>query len=170
MDSGHHAYTGSSGSVVAAIAPWNFPLMLESWKVTGKTIAGAAAANLVPVSLELGGKGANIVFDDADLDNAVAWSIRAICRRGPGLPGRVAAERHGLHPGPVPRTGLRRTEGRNGLQLLLRPRPARPVGGDGDSGIGREGGTFSREFFTEPKAVVMPLSEPDRRSSPAGSV
>jgi len=23
------------------------------------------------------------------------------------------------------------------------------------SGIGREGGTFSREFFTEPKAVVM---------------
>jgi aminomuconate-semialdehyde/2-hydroxymuconate-6-semialdehyde dehydrogenase len=45
---------------------------------TGKTIARAAAANLVPVSLELGGKGANIVFDDADLDNAVAWSIRAI--------------------------------------------------------------------------------------------
>ena len=27
--------------------------------------------------------------------------------------------------------------------------------GVGDSGIGREGGTFSREFFTEPKAVVM---------------
>jgi acyl-CoA reductase-like NAD-dependent aldehyde dehydrogenase len=26
---------------------------------------------------------------------------------------------------------------------------------DTDSGIGREGGTFSREFFTEPKAVVM---------------
>ena len=79
MDSGHHAYTRfEPAGVVAAIAPWNFPLMLESWKVTGKTIAGAAAANLVPVSLELGGKGANIVFDDADLDNAVAWSIRAI--------------------------------------------------------------------------------------------
>ena len=30
-----------------------------------------------------------------------------------------------------------------------------PFGGAGDSGIGREGGTFSREFFTEPKAVVM---------------
>jgi aminomuconate-semialdehyde/2-hydroxymuconate-6-semialdehyde dehydrogenase len=149
MDSGHHAYTRfEPAGVVAAIAPWNFPLMLESWKVapalawgntvvlkpaedtpasasimarlaleaglppgvlnvlhgygpdsagaaltahpgvdritftgesgTGKTIARAAAANLVPVSLELGGKGANIVFDDADLDNAVAWSIRAI--------------------------------------------------------------------------------------------
>ena len=34
-------------------------------------------------------------------------------------------------------------------------RVARPFGGVGDSGIGREGGTFSREFFTEPKAVVM---------------
>jgi len=30
-----------------------------------------------------------------------------------------------------------------------------PFGGVGDSGIGREGGNFSREFFTEPKAVVM---------------
>ncbi len=32
-----------------------------------------------------------------------------------------------------------------------------PFGGVGDSGVGREGGTFSREFFTEPKAVVMQL-------------
>ena len=32
-----------------------------------------------------------------------------------------------------------------------------PFGGVGDSGIGREGGTFSREFFTEPKAVVMEI-------------
>ena len=29
--------------------------------------------------------------------------------------------------------------------------------GVGDSGIGREGGTFSCEFFTEPKAVVMQI-------------
>ena len=26
-----------------------------------------------------------------------------------------------------------------------------------ESGVGREGGTFSREFFTEPKAVVMQI-------------
>jgi aminomuconate-semialdehyde/2-hydroxymuconate-6-semialdehyde dehydrogenase len=32
-----------------------------------------------------------------------------------------------------------------------------PFGGFGDSGVGREGGTFSREFFTEPKAVVMAI-------------
>ena len=32
-----------------------------------------------------------------------------------------------------------------------------PFGGFGDSGWGREGGDFSREFFTEPKAVVMAI-------------
>jgi aminomuconate-semialdehyde/2-hydroxymuconate-6-semialdehyde dehydrogenase len=32
-----------------------------------------------------------------------------------------------------------------------------PFGGVGDSGVGREGGSFSREFFTEPKAVVMQI-------------
>jgi aminomuconate-semialdehyde/2-hydroxymuconate-6-semialdehyde dehydrogenase len=32
-----------------------------------------------------------------------------------------------------------------------------PFGGVGDSGIGREGGDFSRKFFTEPKAVVMQI-------------
>jgi aminomuconate-semialdehyde/2-hydroxymuconate-6-semialdehyde dehydrogenase len=45
---------------------------------TGRIIARAAAANLTPVSLELGGKGANLVFADADLDSAVQWSINAI--------------------------------------------------------------------------------------------
>jgi aminomuconate-semialdehyde/2-hydroxymuconate-6-semialdehyde dehydrogenase len=149
MDTGHHAYTRyEPAGVVAAIAPWNFPLMLESWKVapalawgntvvlkpaedtpvsatilarlareagippgvlnvlhgygpdsagaaltadprvdritftgesgTGRVITAAAARNLTPVSLELGGKGANLVFADADLDNAVDWSIKAI--------------------------------------------------------------------------------------------
>jgi aminomuconate-semialdehyde/2-hydroxymuconate-6-semialdehyde dehydrogenase len=345
MDSGHHAYTRfEPAGVVAAIAPWNFPLMLESWKVapalawgntvvlkpaedtpasaalmaslalaaglppgvlnvlqgygpdsagaaltahpgvdritftgesgTGKTIAGAAAANLVPVSLELGGKGANIVFDDADLDNAVAWSIRAIfsnagqvCLAGSRLYvqrgiyaeftdrfvaaakalvagdpkdeatqlGPLASEQHyrkvrsyldgieadggtirtgGLGDGWVvlptvvenapPAARICREEvfgpvvtiapfdddedairsandtryGPNAMVFtrdLSRAHRASaalragtvwvncffvrdlraPFGGVGDSGIGREGGTFSREFFTEPKAVVM---------------
>jgi aminomuconate-semialdehyde/2-hydroxymuconate-6-semialdehyde dehydrogenase len=30
------------------------------------------------VSLELGGKGANVVFSDADLDTAVEWSVKAV--------------------------------------------------------------------------------------------
>lgn len=151
MDSGHHAYsTYGPAGVVVAISPWNFPLMLSTWKVapalawgntvvlkpaedtpasvtiwarlaleaglppgvlnvvhgfgpdsvgealthnpevdritftgestTGKIIGAAASKHLIPVSLELGGKGANIVFDDADLDNAVSWAIQAIFR------------------------------------------------------------------------------------------
>jgi aminomuconate-semialdehyde/2-hydroxymuconate-6-semialdehyde dehydrogenase len=34
-----------------------------------------------------------------------------------------------------------------------------PFGGFGESGIGREGGSFSREFFTEPQAVVIKYHE-----------
>ena len=149
MDSGHHTYTeyGPAG-VVAAISPWNFPLMMATWKIapaiawgntciikpaedtpasvnylgklaaqvfppgvlnvlngfgvpagstltsdwrvdrvtftgestTGRIIMGAAATHLAPVSLELGGKGANIVFDDAELDNAIYWAGEAIFR------------------------------------------------------------------------------------------
>jgi aminomuconate-semialdehyde/2-hydroxymuconate-6-semialdehyde dehydrogenase len=32
-----------------------------------------------------------------------------------------------------------------------------PFGGVGESGVGREGGNFSREFCTEPKAVIMQI-------------
>lgn len=39
---------------------------------TAKRIAAAAAANLVPCSLELGGKSPFIVLEDADIDNAAA--------------------------------------------------------------------------------------------------
>lgn len=149
MDTGHHAYTRyEPAGVIGAIAPWNFPLMLETWKVapalafgntvvlkpaettpasatilarlaleagmppgvlnvihgfgpdsagqaltesplvdritftgessTGRAVSRAAATNLTPVSLELGGKGANIVYEDALIDHAVAWSIKAI--------------------------------------------------------------------------------------------
>ncbi|MDF3834396.1 aldehyde dehydrogenase family protein [Cupriavidus basilensis] len=45
---------------------------------TGRRIVEASQGNLKRVQLELGGKGANIVFDDADLDAAVngaAWAI-----------------------------------------------------------------------------------------------
>ncbi|MFE5739888.1 aldehyde dehydrogenase [Streptomyces celluloflavus] len=45
---------------------------------TGARIMASAAAHLTPVSAEMGGKSANIVFDDADLDVAVPESIRAI--------------------------------------------------------------------------------------------
>jgi aminomuconate-semialdehyde/2-hydroxymuconate-6-semialdehyde dehydrogenase len=348
MDSGHHAYARfEAAGVVAAIAPWNFPLMLESWKVapalawgntvvlkpaedtpasgtllaqlaleagmppgvfnvvhgfgpesvgealtsspsidritftgesgTGRAIARAASANLTPLSLELGGKGANIVFADADLDNAVSWSIKAIftnagqvCLAGSRLyveravyeefvarfvaaaealtvgdpmaagtdVGPLASEEHwrkvtgyvdgiGADGGKVLTGG--RGDGWTVLPTVVMDAPlsARvckeevfgpvvtihpfdseseavglandtpyglnamvftenlsrahrvsaalragtvwvncffirdlraPFGGVGDSGVGREGGDFSREFFTEPKAVVMQIT------------
>lgn len=347
MDTGHHAYTRfEAAGVVAAIAPWNFPLMMETWKVapalawgntvvlkpaedtphsatllaryaleagmppgvlnvvhgfgpdsvgqfltedprvdritftgesgTGRTIMRAAAANLTPVSLELGGKGANIVFADADLDLAVAWSIKAIftnagqvCLAGSRLYvqaaiydeflrrfvaaaealvigdpkiagtqiGPLASEEHykkvrsfldgveadggrlatgGLGDGWVvrpsvvieapPEARVCREEifgpvvvihafdtesdavaaanatpyGLNAMLFTENLNRAHrvsaalkagtvwvncffirdlraPFGGVGDSGVGREGGSFSREFFTEPKAVVMSI-------------
>ncbi|SPL69983.1 aldehyde dehydrogenase family protein [Acinetobacter stercoris] len=45
---------------------------------TGRNIVNASSGNLKRVQLELGGKGANIVFEDADIDAAVngaAWAI-----------------------------------------------------------------------------------------------
>ena len=347
-DSGHHAYSRfEAAGVVAAIAPWNFPLMLESWKVapalawgsmvvlkpaedspasasilarlateagfpdgvfnvihgfgpnaagemltrhpdidritftgesnTGRHIAAAGAEQLVPVSLELGGKGANIVFEDADLDGAISWSNKAIftnagqvCLAGSRLfvhssifdefvdrfvesakelvvgdprdpatqIASLASEEHfskvagffdhlpeeatvlcgGVDPGggwvvhptvivgapldssicrdevfgPVATITSFDTEeeavrlandtkyGLNAMIFTENLRRAHrvsaalqagtvwvncffvrdlraPFGGVGWSGIGREGGLFSREFFTEPKAVVMDI-------------
>ncbi|OQV09719.1 hypothetical protein CLAIMM_13811 [Cladophialophora immunda] len=49
---------------------------------TGKKIQAAAAqSNLKRVTLELGGKGPNVIFEDANLDNAVEWALRAIMAR-----------------------------------------------------------------------------------------
>ncbi|CRK56596.1 5-carboxymethyl-2-hydroxymuconate semialdehyde dehydrogenase [Alloactinosynnema sp. L-07] len=348
MDTGHHTYSeyGPAG-VVAAVSPWNFPLMMATWKIapaiawgntcvikpsedtpasvtllgklaieadlppgvinvlnghgtpagsslvaddrvdrvtftgsstTGKHVMASAAAHLAPVSLELGGKGANIVFDDADLDNAVRWAVEAIFRNSgqiclagsrlfvatpvydefmarfieaaegltTGDPfdpatrfSSLASKRHfdkvsayvngvDLDGGKVLTGGIvedgrwlvRPTvitdlpltapayreeifgpvcvvnrfdtedeavhlanDTRYGLNAMLftenlsrahrvasRLRAGTvwvncffirdlrtPFGGVGDSGVGREGGTFSREFFTEPKAVVMQI-------------
>ena len=133
--------------VVGAIVPWNFPLLLASWKVapalaagctivlkpssvtpltaielgrialeagvpegvlnvitgatreigawivehhgvdkiaftgstaTGKIVAATAAKTLKRVTLELGGKSPSVVFDDADLDAAVAGALYGV--------------------------------------------------------------------------------------------
>lgn len=45
---------------------------------TGKRIAAAAAENLTRVSLELGGKSPNIVFEDADIDVAANGAVAGI--------------------------------------------------------------------------------------------
>lgn len=47
---------------------------------TGKAIMSAASGTLKKVSFELGGKGANIIFADADLSQAIPTALRAAFR------------------------------------------------------------------------------------------
>jgi aldehyde dehydrogenase (NAD+) len=49
-----------------------------STPVGRKVMEQAAKSNLKKVSLELGGKGSNIIFDDADLDEAVRYAAQGI--------------------------------------------------------------------------------------------
>ncbi len=44
----------------------------------GKLIIGAATGNLKKVTLELGGKSPNVIYDDADIDTAIAGAADAI--------------------------------------------------------------------------------------------
>jgi acyl-CoA reductase-like NAD-dependent aldehyde dehydrogenase len=45
---------------------------------TGTAVMKAAAVNIKPVTLELGGKSPNIVFADANMDEAAQWVVRSI--------------------------------------------------------------------------------------------
>ncbi len=45
---------------------------------TGIAVMQAAATQVTPVTLELGGKSPNIVFADADLDDAADWVVKSI--------------------------------------------------------------------------------------------
>jgi acyl-CoA reductase-like NAD-dependent aldehyde dehydrogenase len=67
--------TGDLGAALAA-SPHIDAVVFTGSVATGRKVAAAAAENLVPVSLELGGKDAAIVCADADLDRAaagIAW-------------------------------------------------------------------------------------------------
>ncbi|KAF5309528.1 hypothetical protein D9619_012369 [Psilocybe cf. subviscida] len=73
--------TGYGDTVGAAISSH---MKIEKVAFTGSTIVGrkvmeaAAKSNLKKVTLELGGKSPNIIFDDADLDQAVKWAAHGI--------------------------------------------------------------------------------------------
>jgi len=53
-------------------------ISLTGGGVVGRRIASNAAERLVPTSLELGGKSANIIFADADLERAIQGAVAGI--------------------------------------------------------------------------------------------
>lgn len=73
-----HGFGGESVAGPLTTDPRVDRITFTGSTATGAKILAAAAPNLTPVSAELGGKSANVVFDDADLDVAVPMSIRAI--------------------------------------------------------------------------------------------
>jgi aldehyde dehydrogenase (NAD+) len=73
--------TGYGNTVGQAISEH---MGIDKVAFTGSTLVGrkimeaSAKSNLKNVTLELGGKSPNIVFDDADLDLAINWSVHGI--------------------------------------------------------------------------------------------
>lgn len=70
---------GTTGALLAS------HMKVRKISFTGSTATGrkiqemAAKSNLKRVTLELGGKSPAVVFDDANLENAIFWCVRAIC-------------------------------------------------------------------------------------------
>lgn len=64
---------GETGAALVKSAP-DYVFLTGSGPTAHKILA-AAAENLTPVSLELGGKDATIVLEDADLESAARWSV-----------------------------------------------------------------------------------------------
>jgi (Z)-2-((N-methylformamido)methylene)-5-hydroxybutyrolactone dehydrogenase len=78
---------------------------------TGQRVYEAAARGMKRVSMELGGKSPNIVFDDAHLDNAVKRrGVRDLRGNGTDLRGRIAAARATENPRSVRREAARARE------------------------------------------------------------
>lgn len=73
--------TGYGNTVGAAISSH---MKIDKVAFTGSALVGrkimeaAAKSNLKAVTLELGGKSPNIIFDDADLDQAVKWAAHGL--------------------------------------------------------------------------------------------
>lgn len=70
-------YGEEAGAALAAHADINHVTFTGSVEV-GAAVMTAAAANIVPVTLELGGKSPNVVFASADLDRAIPIIVNSI--------------------------------------------------------------------------------------------
>lgn len=73
--------TGTGPTVGEAISSH---MKIEKVSFTGSTLVGrkimenAAKSNLKDLTLELGGKSPNVIFNDADLDLVVGWTAHGI--------------------------------------------------------------------------------------------
>ena len=68
---------GSEAGAALAAHPGIAHMSFTGSVRTGEMIQAAAAQNVVPVTLELGGKSPQLVFDDADLDRALPFLVNA---------------------------------------------------------------------------------------------
>ena len=73
----------------------------------GRGVMEGAAATIKRVTLELGGKSANLVFADADLEAAAAGAPSAVFGNGPGLLRAIPHPRRAERLRPVPRAPRR---------------------------------------------------------------
>lgn len=69
--------TGAVVGQALASSPEIDAISFTGSTAVGRKIAESAAGRMIPVSLELGGKSASVVLDDADLEAAVAWTVRS---------------------------------------------------------------------------------------------
>jgi len=68
---------GSEAGASLACHPGINHISFTGSEVVGKKIQAAAAKNVVPVTLELGGKSPQIVFEDADLETALPFLVNS---------------------------------------------------------------------------------------------
>src|SRR5204862_201710 len=110
----------------------------------GAQVAAAAAQNITGVLLELGGKSAHIVFDDADLDAACNGALAgAVWTKDINRGHRVA---HAMRTGTV------------WINAYRVVGPDVPFGGYGLSGLGRENGIEAVHEYTQTKAIWVELT------------
>ncbi|MFN3520711.1 MAG: aldehyde dehydrogenase family protein [Phenylobacterium sp.] len=69
--------TGAVAGAILAAHPGVDHISFTGSTAVGQAIQAAAARNAVPVTLELGGKSPQLVFDDADLDKALPFLVNA---------------------------------------------------------------------------------------------
>ncbi len=68
---------GSEAGAALAAHPGIQHISFTGSVATGAAVQQAAGANVVPVTLELGGKSPQLVFEDADLDSALPFLVNA---------------------------------------------------------------------------------------------